>query len=120
MMGQFFNRVADSSARWLADPPHLENMDCHFEKYGLLFIIEKRIMEFGGDTMSNVDCEVYRSNTVSYLWRCEAKEKERLFVQAAREGRPANKVLSDALTIYLRLPEDVRKIKLGQKMPKHL
>lgn len=77
-------------------------------------------MEIGGDTMSNVDCEVYRSNTVSYLWRCEAKEKERLFVQAARESRPANKVLSDALTIYLSLPEDVRKIKLGQKMPKYL
>lgn len=74
-------------------------------------------MDFGGDTMSNVDCEVYRSNTVSYLWRCEAKEKERLFVQAAKEGRPANKVLSDALRIYLDLPEHVRQIKLGKKMP---
>ena len=76
-------------------------------------------MENGGDTMSNVDCEVYRSNTVSYLWRCEAKEKERLFVQAAREGRPANKVLSDALKIYLDMPEDVRLIKLGKKLPQH-
>lgn len=69
--------------------------------------------------MSNVDCEVYRSNTVSYLWRCEAKEKEHLFVQAAREGRPANKVLSDALKIYLSLPEDVRLIKLGKKLPQY-
>lgn len=69
--------------------------------------------------MSNVDCEVYRSNTVSYLWRCEQKEKEHLFVQAAREGRPANKVLSDALKIYLSLPEDVRLIKLGKKLPKY-
>lgn len=76
-------------------------------------------MENGGDTMSNVDCEVYRSNTVSYLWRCEAKEKERLFVQAAREGRPANKVLSDALKIYLDMPEDVRLIKLGKKLPQY-
>lgn len=76
-------------------------------------------MENGGDTMSNVDCEVYRSNTVSYLWRCEAKEKERLFVQAARESRPANKVLSDALKIYLDMPEDVRLIKLGKKLPQY-
>ena len=70
--------------------------------------------------MSSVDCEVFRSNTVACLWRCEAKEKERLFVQAARESRPANKVLSDALKIYLDMPDDVRKIKLGQKMPKYL
>lgn len=76
-------------------------------------------MENGGDTMSNVDCEVYRSNTVSYLWRCEAKKKERLFVQAARESRPANKVLSDALKIYLDMPEDVRLIKLGKKLPQY-
>lgn len=51
--------------------------------------------------MSNVDCEIYRSNTVSYLWRCEKWEKERLFVQAVKESRPANKVLSDALKLYL-------------------
>ena len=41
-----------------------------------------------------------RSMTV-YQWRCTQEEKEKLMVQAAKEKRTANKVLSDALDQYL-------------------
>lgn len=38
---------------------------------------------------------------ITYQWRCTPEEKEKLMIQAVREGRTANKVLSDALEMYL-------------------
>lgn len=45
--------------------------------------------------------EINREKTV-YQWRCSPEEKRLLLTQAAEEKRTANKVLSEALKLYLR------------------
>lgn len=39
---------------------------------------------------------------IAYQWRCTFEEKKALLHRAADEGRTANKVLSDALKLYLK------------------
>lgn len=57
------------------------------------------------------DREIYRKNKINYTFRCSQETKEKLLIQAAREGRTANKILEDALEIYLFLKD--RKITLN-------
>lgn len=63
------------------------------------------------------DREIYRKNKINYTFRCSKETKEKLLIQAAREGRTANKILEDAIEIYLFLKDrkitidDVKKIK---------
>lgn len=38
---------------------------------------------------------------VTYQWRCTVEEKENLMMLAVMEHRTANKILSDALDLYV-------------------
>lgn len=62
--------------------------------------------------MINYGTEYYRVNKTIYQWRCSEEEKRDLKMQAAKEKRTANKVLSDALRFYLMAPEKLRNEKL--------
>lgn len=42
-------------------------------------------------------------NRTTYLWNCSADDKKALLFRAVEEGRTANKILSDALKIYLKV-----------------
>lgn len=44
---------------------------------------------------------------VTYLWNCSAENKKALLFRAAEEERTANKILSDALKIYLEVNGDL-------------
>lgn len=65
------------------------------------------------------DREIYRKNSINYTWRCPKEIKEKLLIQSAKEGRTANKILEDALEIYLYLKnknisfEDIKKQNSG-------
>lgn len=56
--------------------------------------------KYNGKLVWESGTENGRSMTV-YQWRCTPEEKEKLMVQAVKEKRTANKVLSDALDQYL-------------------
>lgn len=66
--------------------------------------------------IDTIDREIYRKNKVNYTFRCSKEIKEKLLVQAAKEGRTANKILEEALEIYLFLKDrkitinDIKKI----------
>lgn len=60
--------------------------------------------------MDNIDREIYRKNTTLYTWRLEKNEKDKLFKQALKENRTANKVLLDALDLYLMVAENYKNI----------
>lgn len=62
--------------------------------------------------MAGFDNERYRLDSTIYQWRCSKREKMELKQQAAIENRTANKVLSDALQLYLMMPEKLRDEKL--------
>lgn len=65
------------------------------------------------------DREIYRKDKTIYSWRCAKEVKEKLLIQSAKEGRTANKILEDALEIYLYLKnknisfEDIKKQNSG-------
>lgn len=63
--------------------------------------------------MTGYDTERYRVDKTIYQWRCSRFDKRTLKEQAAKEGRTANKVLSDALKLYLMMPEKLRNEKLN-------
>lgn len=60
--------------------------------------------------MDNIDREIYRKNTILYTWRLEKEEKDKLFKQALKENRTANKVLLDALDLYLMVMSNYKNI----------
>lgn len=43
----------------------------------------------------------------TYLWNCSESNKKKLLLRGIEEGRTANKVLSDALEIYLKVNGDL-------------
>lgn len=45
--------------------------------------------------------EIYRKNTNMYHWRCSEEIKKELVRISDEEERPINKILDDAVSIYL-------------------